>query len=170
MAEKRPKVTVSFPKQQEHVWQLLLEHVESTGQTNRSAAIISLLEDALTCDKQPDESPTGLYELDRLSRQVEQLHEQVGEVLRRISGPGEEEAVIEELRRLRQDVSRAAGSPPAAADKRPAAKQPTGRPAPQLGGVITTDDRVTLGRDVAKAPAVAGGGNGRLPARSKTPK
>lgn len=82
MADKPRKISISFPKDRLHVWMQLEEHCEETDESNRSAVIISLIEKALTPPTPDDDNLTGLYELERLSRQVEDLHHQIEELTR----------------------------------------------------------------------------------------
>lgn len=80
MAEKRHKLSISFPKERKHVWELLEEHCEETKETNRSAVIISLLEKALTSSTPDGDNSSGLYELERLSKQIEECHQRIEEL------------------------------------------------------------------------------------------
>ena len=95
MADKRHKVTISFRKEQEHVWELLLEHFANSGDTNRSAAIIALLDRALSATSPDSESQPSLYELERLSLQVEEVHQRVGELTRIVLARDEHSEVDE---------------------------------------------------------------------------
>ena len=95
MADKRHKITISFPKDREHVWMLFEEHCEETNESNRSAAIISLIEKALTPPTPDDDNHTGLCELERISHQIEEIRQQIEElgqlVVARNEGPGVED-------------------------------------------------------------------------------
>jgi hypothetical protein len=80
MANKPRKISISFPKDRLHVWMQLEEHCEETDESNRSAVIISLIEKALTPPTPDDDNLTGLYELERISHQVEEVHQQIEEL------------------------------------------------------------------------------------------
>ena len=86
MSSIRQKITISLPRDREDVWDSFLEHLRETGQTNRSAAIIALIEKALDSPASDSENVSGLYELERISRQVEEIREQIAELTRLVSG------------------------------------------------------------------------------------
>ncbi len=96
MANKRHKITISFPKEREHVWGLLEEHFHETKETNRSSAIISLLEKALVSPTPDNDDVTGLYELDRISHQIEEVHQQIQELTQLVTAQDEDADVGEE--------------------------------------------------------------------------
>ena len=80
MAASRHTITISFRRDQDHIRALLLEHLQETGQNNRSAAIITLLEKALASPAPDGDSLTGLYELYRISHQAKEVHQQIEEL------------------------------------------------------------------------------------------
>ncbi len=106
MSSIRQKITVSFPRERQDVWDSLLEHFRETGQANRSAAIISLIDKALNSPTPDTDNVSGLYELDRLSRQVEELREQIAELTRLVSGRIDAPDVDNEPRQVNQKVTR----------------------------------------------------------------
>jgi len=96
MSNRRHKITISFPREQEHVWKMLEEHFYEVRETNRSAVVIKLLEKALASPATDGEESAGLYELDRLSKQIEEYHERIEELARIVTALGEDADTAEE--------------------------------------------------------------------------
>ncbi len=97
MSYRRPKLSISFPRGREHVLTLLQEHCQVTKQTNRSAAVITLLEKALTTPTPDSDNTMGLYELERLSKQMEEYHQRIEELSQMIMAQNEGTEVDEEV-------------------------------------------------------------------------
>ena len=104
MADQR-KMSISFAKEHKEVLELLQEHFKHSGVTNRSSAIIALLQSALTRPDAEGESSSWEYELDRLSAQLDEVCEEVGKLREKLSEPASR-AGAEELSEIHKTLSR----------------------------------------------------------------
>ena len=84
---KRLKISISFPRDREHVWEAFADYCQQMAISNQSAAAIGLLEKALASPAVGDDETAGLYELERLSKQLDEYHQRIEELTERVCEP-----------------------------------------------------------------------------------